>query len=44
LPADIAKAALFFASNELLSGAVLDYDQMPPGAPSVAGTIQVPKK
>jgi len=44
LPADIANAALFVASNELLSGAVLDYDQMPPGAPSVAGTIQVPKK
>jgi hypothetical protein len=30
--------------NELLSGAILDYDQMPAGAPSVAGTIQVPKK
>jgi len=44
LPADIANAALFFASNELLSGAILDYDQMPAGAPSVAGTIQVPKK
>jgi len=44
LPADIANAALFFASNELLSGSILDYDQMPAGAPSVAGTIQVPKK
>jgi len=44
LPADIANAALFFASNELLSGAILDYDQMPAGAPSVAGTIQVPKR
>ena len=43
LPADIANAALFFAGNELLSGAILDYDQMPAGAPSVAGTIQVPK-
>jgi len=28
----------------MLSGAILDYDQMPAGAPSVAGTIQVPKK
>lgn len=44
LPADIANAALFFASNEMLSGAILDYEQMPVGAPSVAGTLQAPKK
>ena len=30
-PADIARAALFFARNELVSGAVLDYEQMPVG-------------
>ncbi len=30
-PADIARAALFFARNELMSGAVLDYEQMPIG-------------
>jgi len=34
LPADIADAVLFFATNELLSGAVLDYEQGPFGAPS----------
>ena len=44
LPADIANAAFFFATNELLSGAILDYDQMPIGAPGVVGTIQVPQK
>jgi NAD(P)-dependent dehydrogenase (short-subunit alcohol dehydrogenase family) len=33
LPEDIAKAALFFATNELLTGAVLDYEQFPFGAP-----------
>jgi len=44
LPADIANAALFFASNELISGSVLDYEQMPFGAPSAAATVQVPKK
>jgi NAD(P)-dependent dehydrogenase (short-subunit alcohol dehydrogenase family) len=27
LPEDLAKAALFFASNELITGAVLDYEQ-----------------
>ena len=43
LPADIANAALFFASNELISGAILDYEQMPFGAPSAAATVQVPK-
>ena len=43
LPADIANAALFFASNELISGAILDYEQMPFGAPSGAGTTQVPR-
>jgi len=31
-PADIARAALFFATNELLTGAVLDYEQVPVGA------------
>jgi len=44
LPADIANAALFFASNELLSGAILDYEQMPFGAPGAAATVQVPQK
>ncbi len=34
LPADIANAVLFFATNELISGAVLDYEQQPFGAPS----------
>ena len=29
LPADIANAVLFFATNELISGAVLDYEQFP---------------
>ena len=43
-PADIANAALFFATNELLSGAILDYEQMPFGAPGAAATVQVPKK
>src|ERR1035441_6175669 len=36
MPADIANAALFFAGNELISGAILDYEQMPFGAPSGA--------
>lgn len=31
-PADIAHAALFFATAELITGAVLDYEQMPVGA------------
>lgn len=30
-PEDIARAALFLASNELLTGAVLDYEQLPIG-------------
>lgn len=34
LPEDIAQAALFFATNELISGAVLDYEQLPFGAPA----------
>jgi len=34
LPADIADAVLFFATNDLISGAVLDYEQGPFGAPS----------
>jgi NAD(P)-dependent dehydrogenase (short-subunit alcohol dehydrogenase family) len=37
LPADIANAVLFFATNELISGAVLDYEQLPFGAPSDLG-------
>ncbi len=32
-PADIANAVLFFATNEMISGAVLDYEQQPFGAP-----------
>jgi NAD(P)-dependent dehydrogenase (short-subunit alcohol dehydrogenase family) len=31
-PADIANAALFFATNELITGAVLDYEQTAVGA------------
>ncbi len=41
-PADIAKAVLFFATNELVSGAVLDYEQMPIGAPSDMGILGAP--
>ena len=37
LPADIANAVLFFATNELISGAVLDYEQLPFGAPTDLG-------
>ncbi len=33
LPGDIANAALFFATNELISGAVIDYEQLPFNAP-----------
>lgn len=33
LPADLADAVLFFATNELISGAVLDYEQLPFSAP-----------
>ncbi|HEX5482157.1 MAG TPA: oxidoreductase [Terriglobia bacterium] len=32
LPEDIGKAALFLATAELITGAVLDYEQMPVGA------------
>ncbi len=32
-PEDIAHAALFLAATELITGAVLDYDQVPVGAP-----------
>ncbi|MGH9444729.1 MAG: oxidoreductase [Terriglobia bacterium] len=32
-PEDIARAALFLATAELITGAVLDYDQIPTGAP-----------
>ena len=34
---DIANAVLFFATNELISGAVLDYEQLPVGAPHDLG-------
>jgi len=37
LPADVAKGVLFFATNELISGAVLDYEQFPFGAPADLG-------
>lgn len=33
VPSDIAKGVLFFATNEMVSGAVLDYEQFPFGAP-----------
>lgn len=33
LPADIARGVLFFATSELITGAVLDYEQIPVGAP-----------
>jgi len=32
-PEDIARAALFFATNELITGAVLDYEQLTFGSP-----------
>ena len=44
LPEDIANAALFVASDELLNGAIIDYDQMPVGAPSPAATLRAPEK
>lgn len=34
MPADIARAAFFFAAAELVTGAVLDYEQIPVGSPS----------
>ena len=33
LPEDIARAALFLAASPLITGAVIDYDQLPVGAP-----------
>jgi NAD(P)-dependent dehydrogenase (short-subunit alcohol dehydrogenase family) len=33
-PEEIARAALFFATSELITGAVLDYDQIPVGLPA----------
>jgi NAD(P)-dependent dehydrogenase (short-subunit alcohol dehydrogenase family) len=33
-PADIANAVLFFATNELITGAAIDFEQLPFGAPS----------
>ncbi len=41
-PADIARAVLFFATDELVSGAVLDYEQHPFNAPSDMGILGVP--
>ena len=41
-PADIARAVLFFATNEMVSGAVLDYEQHPVGAPSDLGILGTP--
>jgi len=37
LPADIANAALFFATNELITGAVVDYEQVVVGAMAEEG-------
>ena len=37
LPGDVAQAVLFFVTNEMISGAVLDYEQMPFGAPPDLG-------
>jgi len=34
LPADVADAVLFFVTNELVSGAILDFEQFPFGAPA----------
>ncbi len=34
MPGDIASAVLFYATNELISGSILDYEQLPFGAPS----------
>ncbi len=33
LPEDIAQAALFLATSPLITGAIIDYDQLPVGAP-----------
>ncbi|MGA3165230.1 MAG: oxidoreductase [Terriglobia bacterium] len=38
-PEDIAHGALFFATSELISGAVLDYEQAPMGAPVDPSTL-----
>ena len=37
LPADVAKGVLFFATNEMISGAVLDFEQFPFDAPADLG-------
>ncbi len=34
LPVDVAEGVLFFATNDMISGAVLDYEQFPFGAPA----------
>jgi NAD(P)-dependent dehydrogenase (short-subunit alcohol dehydrogenase family) len=40
-PEDIAQAALFFATNELITGAVLDYEQTPVGAPPDLESLEI---
>ena len=37
VPADVAKGVLFFATNEMISGAVLDFEQFPFDAPPDPG-------
>ncbi len=37
LPADVAKGVLFFATNEMISGAVLNFEQFPVDAPADPG-------
>src|ERR1019366_9886014 len=37
LPADVAKGVLFFVTNEMISGAVLDFEQFPFDAPAELG-------
>jgi NAD(P)-dependent dehydrogenase (short-subunit alcohol dehydrogenase family) len=37
LPTDVAKGVLFFVTNEMISGAVLDFEQFPFDAPAELG-------
>ena len=37
LPADVAKGVLFFVTNDMISGAVLDFEQVPFDAPADLG-------
>jgi NAD(P)-dependent dehydrogenase (short-subunit alcohol dehydrogenase family) len=39
-PSDLANAVLFFATNEVISGAVLDFEQYPFGAPYEGGVLE----